>query len=277
MLRVSLALLLAAAQPVASFKFMANWKVRPIHQPRFARAHPGTHRPLRTLPTRLCEVAQLLRRSDGGFSAGARERVASLCARERVASLCAHAPPSTASHHSPSLRPLSRGQAPTLKNIRDSKVAAAKFGDKKLVVITGTSSGLGRKTARALLRTGQYHVVGAVRDLEKMEAVAEIEEFDSDSFTPMHVELNSFESVRSFCSELETFKAAKPIDRLICNAAVYQPSLPYAKWSADGHEQQVQINPPADQTPCRQTPLQTNPPADQPPCPAPPHTKSPSP
>ena len=32
--------------------------------------------------------------------------------------------------------------------------AKDKFGDKKLVVITGTSSGLGRKTARALLRTG---------------------------------------------------------------------------------------------------------------------------
>ena len=31
----------------------------------------------------------------------------------------------------------------------------AKFGDKKLVVITGTSSGLGRKTARSLLQTGK--------------------------------------------------------------------------------------------------------------------------
>jgi len=109
-------------------------------------------------------------------------------------------------------------------------------------VITGTSSGLGRKTARALLKTGKYHVVGAVRDLEKMEAVAEIEEFDPDSFTAMHIELNSYDSVRSFCKELETFKEAKPIDRLICNAAVYQPSLPYAKWSKDGHEQQMQIN-----------------------------------
>ena len=243
MLRVSLALLLAAAQPVASFKFMANWKVRPIHQPRFARAHLGTHRPLRTLPTRLCEVAQLLRRSDGGNSAGA---------RERVASLCAHAPPHCLSSLTIASPALSR-QAPTLKHIRDRKVAAARFGDKKLVVITGTSSGLGRKTARALLRTGQYHVVGAVRDLEKMEAVAEIEEFDSDAFTAMHVELNSFESVRRFCSELERFKAAKPIDRLICNAAVYQPSLPYAKWSADGHEQQVQT------TPLQTNPLQTNP------------------
>merc|ERR1719371_102249 len=98
---------------------------------------------------------------------------------------------------------------------------AKQFGDKKLVVITGTSSGLGRKTAKALLATGQYHVVGAVRDLDKMELVAEIEEFDQDSFTPMHVELNSYESVRQFCGELNAFKKGKPLDRLICNAAVY--------------------------------------------------------
>ena len=87
-----------------------------------------------------------------------------------------------------------------------------------------------------------YHVIGAVRDLDKMELVAEIEDFPEDSFTPMHVELNDFSSVRKFCEELQQFKAAKPVDRLICNAAVYQPSLPYAKWSVDGHEQQMQIN-----------------------------------
>lgn len=48
--------------------------------------------------------------------------------------------------------------------------------------------------------------------------------------------------VRSFVKELDEFKSGKPVDRLICNAAVYQPSLPYAKWSVDGHEQQMQIN-----------------------------------
>lgn len=48
--------------------------------------------------------------------------------------------------------------------------------------------------------------------------------------------------MRSFVKELETFKCGKPVDRLICNAAVYQPSLPYAKWTVDGHEQQMQIN-----------------------------------
>jgi protochlorophyllide reductase len=131
---------------------------------------------------------------------------------------------------------------PTLQDQLDRRKANDKFADKKLVVITGTSSGLGRKTAAALLRTGQYHVVGAVRDLDKMEVVAEMDAFPPELFTPMHIELNSFESVKKFVSELNEWKGAKHVDRLICNAAVYQPSLPYAKWSADGHEQQIQIN-----------------------------------
>jgi protochlorophyllide reductase len=121
-------------------------------------------------------------------------------------------------------------------------IYAHTHGFTELAVVTGTSSGLGRKTALALLRTGEYHVVGAVRDLDKMEAVAEIDEFDPDLFTPMECELNSFASVRQFCDDLEAFKCQKPVDRLICNAGVYQPSLPYAKWSMDGHEQTMQIN-----------------------------------
>ena len=75
-----------------------------------------------------------------------------------------------------------------------------------------------------------------------MEAVAELDGFDLDNFTPMHCELNSFESVRQFCQEVDKFRLSKPIDRLICNAGVYQPSLPYAKWSMDQHEQTMQIN-----------------------------------
>lgn len=75
-----------------------------------------------------------------------------------------------------------------------------------------------------------------------MEAVAEVDGFDMDNFTPMYCELNSFDSVRQFCANLDEVCLSKPIDRLICNAGVYQPSLPYAKWSADGHEQTMQIN-----------------------------------
>ena len=93
-----------------------------------------------------------------------------------------------------------------------------------------------------LLATNKYHVVGAVRDVDKMEAVAEIDNFDMENFHIMELELNSFASVEKFCDELKEYQLAKPIDRLICNAGVYQPSLPYAKWSVDGHEQTMQIN-----------------------------------
>jgi len=72
--------------------------------------------------------------------------------------------------------------------------------------------------------------------------VAEIDGFNMDNFHIMECELNSFDSVHKFCDDLKEYQLAKPIDRLLCNAGVYQPSLPYAKWSVDGHEQTMQIN-----------------------------------
>ena len=110
--------------------------------------------------------------------------------------------------------------------------AAKVFGEKKLAVITGASSGLGLQTTAELLRTGDYHVFGAVRDLKKMRKAVKKElggAFPLDNFTPLQVDLESFESVRGFCNELNKAKLNRPIDRLVCNAAVYQPSLDYAK------------------------------------------------
>lgn len=75
-----------------------------------------------------------------------------------------------------------------------------------------------------------------------MEAVAEVDGFDLDNFTPMYCELNDFNSVKEFCDNVNEFRLSRPIDRLLCNAGVYQPSLPYAKWSKDNHEQTMQIN-----------------------------------
>jgi len=132
-------------------------------------------------------------------------------------------------------------KAPSLMNLRRMRKGSA-FGEKKLVVITGTSSGLGKATARALLRTKKYHVVGAVRDLKKMDVVAEIEGFDPADFTAMYLDLASFDSVHRFSEELDKLRGNRPIDRLALNAAVYQPTLDYPKWTEDGHEQQLQIN-----------------------------------
>jgi protochlorophyllide reductase len=75
-----------------------------------------------------------------------------------------------------------------------------------------------------------------------MNIVAEEEGFDPKLFTVMKCDLCSFRSVRAFVEDLSRFKAGRPLDRLVCNAAVYQPSLAHAKYSADDIEQQMQTN-----------------------------------
>ena len=69
-----------------------------------------------------------------------------------------------------------------------------------------------------------------------------LENFDMENFTMMDCDLGSFDSVKHFVDELKEFKSGKPLDRLVCNAAVYQPTLSEAKWTVDGFEQQMQIN-----------------------------------
>tara|TARA_B110001452_G_scaffold150731_1_gene125456 strand:+ start:164 stop:436 length:273 start_codon:yes stop_codon:yes gene_type:complete len=66
---------------------------------------------------------------------------------------------------------MSNWKMPTVGSTLRARHAKEKFGDKKLVVVTGTSSGLGRATARALLRTGQcvpcHRVVSNTRTLPR--------------------------------------------------------------------------------------------------------------
>ena len=44
------------------------------------------------------------------------------------------------------------------------------------------------------------------------------------SFKVLELDLGSFASVKKFAKELKTV-SKKPLDRLVCNAAVYQPAL----------------------------------------------------
>jgi hypothetical protein len=117
---------------------------------------------------------------------------------------------------------------PSLQGMKKAIENQNKFGDKKLAVVTGTSSGarpapprpappsrrptcglllafvdalstahvahpcsahppraragLGRATAAALLRTGEYHVIGAVRDLDKVSANSRVAHRRASSF-----------------------------------------------------------------------------------------------
>jgi len=117
-----------------------------------------------------------------------------------------------------------------------------KIGNRKLTVITGASSGLGLNCAATLTKTGRHFVVMAVRDVEKGKRVAKEMNFPDGSYVVMKLELGSLQSVRDFVFNLKAFKSARPVDNLICNAAVYKPTDPEPKWTDDGFEQSMGIN-----------------------------------
>jgi len=147
-------------------------------------------------------------------------------------------------HQSQSIMPkcASQQQLNMVFSFNSGKSTASFPSNKKLCVITGTSSGLGKETAKALIKgTDDYFVVCAVRDAEKMKAIAEKEKFDPSRYAIMDLDLASFDSVKRFANDLKKRKS-RPLDRLVCNAAVYQPALPTPKFTPDGFEEQMQIN-----------------------------------
>lgn len=117
-----------------------------------------------------------------------------------------------------------------------------KIGTRKLTVITGASSGLGLNCAATLAKTGRHFVVMACRDVEKGKRVAKEFGMPDDSYVVMKLELGSLQSVRDFVFNLKAFKSARPVNNLICNAAVYKPTDPEPAWTDDGFEQSMGIN-----------------------------------
>jgi len=121
-------------------------------------------------------------------------------------------------------------------------LGGVKIGNRKLTVITGASSGLGLNCAATLAKTGRHFVVMAVRDVEKGKRVAKEFGMPDGSYVVMKLELGSLQSVRDFVSNLKAFKSIRPVDNLICNAAVYKPTDPEPAWTDDGFEQSMGIN-----------------------------------
>mmetsp|Transcript_19808 Transcript_19808/g.20103 ORF Transcript_19808/g.20103 Transcript_19808/m.20103 type:complete len:200 (+) Transcript_19808:121-720(+) len=111
-----------------------------------------------------------------------------------------------------------------------------KIGLRKLVVVTGASSGLGLTAASTLAKSGRYFVIMACRDIEKAEKVAKKSGMPDGSYSVLKLELASLQSVRDFVDNLKAFKSARPLTHLICNAAVYRPTEPEPAFTDDGFE-----------------------------------------
>jgi protochlorophyllide reductase len=98
---------------------------------------------------------------------------------------------------------------------------------------------VGLYAAKALAKRG-WHVVMACRDLEKTAKAAQTAGIPQDSYTLIHIDLGSLESVRRF---VDNFRArGLSLDALVCNAAIYMPLLKEPLRSPEGYELTVTTN-----------------------------------
>jgi protochlorophyllide reductase len=110
---------------------------------------------------------------------------------------------------------------------------------KPTVIITGASSGVGLYGAKALADKN-WHVVMACRDLEKANKAAETLGIPRDSYSLIHIDLGSLESVRRFVTNFRA--SGRSLDALVCNAAIYLPLIKEPLRSPEGFELSVATN-----------------------------------
>jgi protochlorophyllide reductase len=108
-------------------------------------------------------------------------------------------------------------------------------------IVTGASSSIGLYAAKTLVDRGDYHVVMAVRDEQKAAAEAERLGFPPGSYTTMHLDLSSLESVRSFAEQYKR-SGFRALNALVCNAACWYPKDKEARVTQDGYDETVQVN-----------------------------------
>jgi protochlorophyllide reductase len=107
------------------------------------------------------------------------------------------------------------------------------------VIITGTSSGVGLYAAKAFAQRGWYVVMGC-RDLPKTKDAAQSVGIPEDSYTVIHLDLGSLESVRQFVKDFRA--TGRSLDALVCNAAIYMPLLKEPLRSPEGYELSMATN-----------------------------------
>ncbi|KAA8526400.1 hypothetical protein F0562_008397 [Nyssa sinensis] len=131
-------------------------------------------------------------------------------------------------------------QTATTPAISQAPPEAKKTLRKGNVIITGASSGLGLATAKALAETGKWHVIMACRNFLKAERATKSAGISKENYTIMHLDLASLESVRQFVDNFQ--RSGRPLDVLVCNAAVYLPIAKEPTFTAEGFELSVGTN-----------------------------------
>jgi protochlorophyllide reductase len=108
------------------------------------------------------------------------------------------------------------------------------------VLITGTTSGVGLHTAKALVERG-CTVVTANRDPVRAAAAAEAQGIPSDKLHHLRMDLGDLESVRVGVETLVD-SLGFSLDAVVINAAVYKPRLKQPERSPQGYEISMATN-----------------------------------
>ncbi|MEB3320390.1 MAG: protochlorophyllide reductase [Cyanobium sp.] len=108
------------------------------------------------------------------------------------------------------------------------------------VLITGTTSGVGLQTARALVERG-WTVITANRDPVRAAAAADALALPRERLHHLRIDLADLDSVRT---GVETLVASvgQGLDALVINAAVYKPRLKQPERSPQGYELSMATN-----------------------------------
>ncbi len=113
---------------------------------------------------------------------------------------------------------------------------------KGLALITGTTSGVGLNTLKPLLRFG-WEVIAVNRSNKRAMKNAEhfLTENEIKNIHFIEIDLSNLDDVRNGCREIQE-KFKKPINSLICNAAIYKPRLKRPERSPQGFENSMAVN-----------------------------------
>ncbi len=110
---------------------------------------------------------------------------------------------------------------------------------KPTVIITGTSSGVGLWSAKALADKGWY-VVMACRNIPKTEKAAESVGISKNNYMVLPVDLASLVSVRDFVAKFRA--TGRSLEALVVNAAIYMPLIKEPMRSPEGFELTMATN-----------------------------------
>lgn len=124
--------------------------------------------------------------------------------------------------------------------IRASAQESMPSAGQRVVLVTGSTGGLGRETARALARQGD-HVIVHGRNLERGEAlVADITAGGKGSARFYRADFGSLNDIRNLGTAI--LRDYDRLDVLVNNAGIYLPNSVERRLSDDGYELNFQIN-----------------------------------